>query len=63
MFVGSRPLSGYYHGSHGSTSFDPQQLRQNANRLKTACFLNENANLPVMQFIEKTQDLKSDIEI
>jgi len=46
-------LSGYYHGKSGSAVLEPQQLRQNADKLKSACFERENANLPVMQVIEK----------
>jgi acid stress chaperone HdeB len=46
-------LSGYYHGKNGSTVLQVQELKQNADKLKTACFLKENGKLPVMQVIEK----------
>ena len=47
-------LSGYYHGKSGSMVLEPQTLRQNAEKLKTACFNPANAGLPVIQVIEKT---------
>ena len=46
-------LSGYYHGKQGTMLFEPQTLKQNAEKLKTACFKRDNAKLPVMQLIEK----------
>jgi acid stress chaperone HdeB len=46
-------LSGYYHGKHGMTLLEPQALKQNAEKLKTACFEASNVKLPVMQLIEK----------
>lgn len=46
-------LSGYYHGKQGTMLFEPQMLKQNAEKLKTACFKRDNAKLPVMQLIEK----------
>ena len=46
-------LSGYYHGKHGSTVFEPQSLKQYAEKLKTECLRKENSDLPVMQVIEK----------
>lgn len=46
-------LSGYYHGKQGITAFEPQQLKGNAEKLRGACLLSENSNLPVMQVIEK----------
>ena len=46
-------LSGYYHGKSGSAVLEPQTLKQNADKLKSACFEPQNANLPVMQVIEK----------
>ena len=46
-------LSGYYHGKQGMTLLEPQTLKQNAEKLKTACFEKDNAKLPVMRLIEK----------
>jgi acid stress chaperone HdeB len=46
-------LSGYYHGKAGSTVLEPQTLKQNADKLKSLCFRPVNANLPVMQAIDK----------
>jgi acid stress chaperone HdeB len=45
-------LSGYYHGKQGSTILQPQMLKENAEKLKTACFKNTNFKSPVMQVIE-----------
>ena len=47
-------LSGYYHGKSGGMVLEPQTLRQNAEKLKTACFNPANAGLPVIQIIEKS---------
>ena len=46
-------LSGYYHGKRGSTVFEPQVLKQEAEKLKAACLRRENSELPVIQVIEK----------
>ena len=46
-------LSGYYHGQQGSTAFEPQRLKEMADKLQRACFQNENAKLPVIQVIKK----------
>ena len=46
-------LSGYYHGQQGSTAFEPQRLKEMADKLQRACFLNENSKLPVIQVIKK----------
>ena len=46
-------LSGYYHGKRGSTAFEPQLLKQNAEKLKAECIRQDNSNLPVLQVIEK----------
>jgi hypothetical protein len=46
-------LSGYYHGKRSSTVLETQELKQNAEKLRTACFLKENSELPIMQVIEK----------
>jgi acid stress chaperone HdeB len=48
-------LSGYYHGKQGSTVFEPQSLKQNAEKLRAACLRKENSDLPVLQVIEKEQ--------
>ena len=45
-------LSGYYHGKSGSTVFEPQRLKDYAEKVKSECFLKANSNLPVMQVIE-----------
>lgn len=44
-------LSGYYHGKQGNTILEPQKLKENAERLQSACFQKTNAKLPVMQVI------------
>jgi acid stress chaperone HdeB len=46
-------LSGYYHGRQGSTMFEPQRLKSNAEKLQTACFQRVNSNAPVMEVIQK----------
>jgi acid stress chaperone HdeB len=46
-------LSGYYHGKQGSAVFEPQLLKQNAEKLRAECLRKENSDLPVMQVIEK----------
>jgi hypothetical protein len=46
-------LSGYYHGRKGSTLVEPEEFKENVEKLKTACFDKANAGLPVMQVIEK----------
>src|SRR5262245_22657310 len=46
-------LSGYYHGKRGSTVFEPQRLKDYAEKLRSECILRANSNLPVMQVIEK----------
>jgi acid stress chaperone HdeB len=48
-------LSGYYHGKQGSTAFDPQRLRETADRLKTECLAQANSKLPVMQVIQRIE--------
>jgi hypothetical protein len=47
-------LSGYFHGKQGRTAFEPQLLKQNAEKLKAECLRKDNSDLPVMQVIEKT---------
>ena len=46
-------LSGYYYAKRGSTSFEPQTLRTNFEKLKSACFARENLKSAVMQVMEK----------
>lgn len=46
-------LSGYYHGKGANTVLEVQELKQNADKLKSACFLKDNGDRPVMQVIEK----------
>ena len=48
-------LSGYYHGQQGSTVFEPQRLKEIADKVKAECLLRENTKLPVMQVIKKIQ--------
>ena len=48
-------LSGYYHGKQGSTVFEPQRLKEIAEKVKSECFIKENAKLPVMEVIKKIQ--------
>jgi hypothetical protein len=45
-------LSGYYHGKQGSTVFEPQLLKQNAEKLRAECLRKDNSDLPVVQVIE-----------
>jgi acid stress chaperone HdeB len=45
-------LSGYSHGKRNSTVLEPQELKDNAEKLKSACFLEANSKLPVMQVVE-----------
>jgi hypothetical protein len=46
-------LSGYYHGKQGRTAFEPQLLKQNAEKLRAECLRKDNSDLPVLQVIEK----------
>jgi hypothetical protein len=46
-------LSGYLHGQKSSTVLQPEDLKKNADKLKSACFQIDNADLPVMQVAEK----------
>jgi acid stress chaperone HdeB len=48
-------LSGYYHGKQGTTVFEPQLLREAAEKLKAECLVQANSKLPVMQVIQKVQ--------
>lgn len=45
-------LSGYYHGKRSDTVLDTQELKENFEKLKSACYSNYDA--PVMQIVEKT---------
>jgi len=47
-------LSGYYHGRKGSTLVEPEEFKENIDKLKTACFGKANASLPVMQVIQNS---------
>jgi acid stress chaperone HdeB len=51
-------LSGYYHGKDGSTVLQVQEFKQNVDKLKSACFLRENADRLVMEVIEKVLLIK-----
>jgi acid stress chaperone HdeB len=46
-------LSGYYHGKQGNTVFEPQRLKEIADKVKSECFTKENVKVPVLQVIEK----------
>src|SRR6266404_6370220 len=48
-------LSGYYHGKQGNTVFEPQRLREIADKLRSECLVRANSNLPVMQVIQRFQ--------
>jgi len=48
-------LSGYYHGKQGITVFEPQRLREIADKLRSECLVRANSNLPVMQVIQRIQ--------
>ena len=47
-------LSGYYHGKQGSTLVQPEEFKDNVDKLKTACFEKANGRLPVMQVIQNS---------
>lgn len=49
-------LSGYYHGKHGDTTLETQQLIANAKKLRDYCF--RNPETLVMNAIEKFSDGK-----
>ena len=46
-------LSGYYAGKRGSTVFEPQRVKEIAEKLKAECLLKANSKLPMMQVLEK----------
>jgi hypothetical protein len=46
-------LSGYRHGKLGDTIVRPQEFKEIVAQVKSACFLRENAKLPVAQVAEK----------
>jgi acid stress chaperone HdeB len=46
-------LSGYFHGRNGSLTIDTQQLRENFDNLKKACFLRENLKRPFFSVAEE----------
>jgi acid stress chaperone HdeB len=46
-------LNGYYHGKQGSTVFEPQRVKEIAEKLKAECLLKANSKLPMMQVLEK----------
>jgi acid stress chaperone HdeB len=48
-------LSGYYHGKEGATVFEPQRLKETAEKVKAECLKQGNAKLPVMQAVQKVQ--------
>ena len=48
-------LSGYYHGKQGNTVFEPQRLRETADKLKAECFVPANSKLPVMEVIQRIE--------
>jgi hypothetical protein len=48
-------LSGYYAGKRGSTVFEPQWVKEIAEKVKSECLLKANSKLPVMEVIKKIQ--------
>jgi len=50
-------LSGYHHGKRGNTIALPQEFKENLAKVKSACHLQENSKLPVMEVVEKIIDL------
>jgi acid stress chaperone HdeB len=48
-------LSGYYHGKEGTTVFEPQRLKETAEKVKAECLKQANSKLPVMQAVQKVQ--------
>jgi HdeA/HdeB family protein len=46
-------LSGYFHGKTNSTLLEREDFKENITKLKKACILSENSELPVMQMAEK----------
>ncbi len=45
-------LSGYFHGRQADTRLYPQQLGENFDKLKSQCFLRENAKRNVLDVAE-----------
>jgi acid stress chaperone HdeB len=48
-------LSGYYHGKEGTTVFEPQRLKETAEKVEAECLKQANLKLPVMQAVQKVQ--------
>ena len=48
-------LSGYYHGKGGTTVFEPQRLKETAEKVEAECLKQANLKLPVMQAVQKVQ--------
>jgi len=46
-------LSGYFHGKTNSTLLEREDFKENITKLKNACFMPGNSELPVMQVAEK----------
>ena len=46
-------LSGYYHGQRGSQTVDLQTLKDNARKLLNYCIVETNANVPVVEAVDK----------
>jgi acid stress chaperone HdeB len=44
-------LSGYFHGKQGNTMLQPQELKDNYDKVKNLCY--SNYDTPVMQVVEK----------
>ena len=44
-------ISGYYHGKRGETVLQTQELKENYEKLKNACY--SNYDVPVMQLVGK----------
>ncbi len=46
-------LSGYFHGRRGLAEVDPQKMKENYARLKSACFLRTNMQRSIFEVAEK----------
>ena len=46
-------LSGYFHGKQSTTVLAREDFKENIQKLKSACLLAQNSELPVLQVAEK----------
>jgi acid stress chaperone HdeB len=46
-------LSGYYHGKQNTTLLAREDFKENIQKLKSACLLPQNSDLPVLQVAGK----------